>query len=167
MCGEMPYAGLPFFYHLLAWQREGKIGTKNKNNIVGVALLVLGLLLSAGTARLFPVCGPKENGAWMKCHWSSQAIIGVGVVLVVLAAAYLLSPRRLVRSGISLAVLPIGLLAAAIPNGLIGLCGNAEMQCRATTQPAVTILSIAVAVLGAANAFWLLGAEYKGKASDQ
>jgi hypothetical protein len=167
VCGQMPYTGLPFFYSLPGWQREGKIGTKNKNNIVGVALLGLGLLLSAGTALLFPVCGPTENGAWMKCHWSSQAVIGVGAVLVVLAVAYLLLTPRLIRAGISLAAVPIGLLAAAIPNGLIGLCANAEMQCRTITQPTVTILSIASAILGAANAFWLLSAEYKGKASDQ
>lgn len=137
---------------------------KNKNNLVGIGLLASGLFLSAGTAWLFPTCDPMENGSWMKCHWSGQATIGIGVVIAVLAVAYLLIASPSVRAGLSLAVTPIGLLNIAILNGLIGLCGHAEMQCRAVTQPAVTILSAAVILLGAANAAWILRTERRKKA---
>ena len=103
----------------------------------------------------------------MKCHWSGQATIGIGVVSAVLAVAYLLIASPSVRAGLSLAVTPIGLLNIAILNGLIGLCGHAEMQCRAVTQPAVTILSAAVILLGAANAAWILRTERRTKAVNE
>jgi hypothetical protein len=134
---------------------------KNKDNIFGIIFLVLGALLSAGTAWIFPVCGPKDDGSWMKCHWSSQALIGIGVVLVVLAVAYLIVPQRHAKAGMSLAIIPVGLFAIAVPNGLIGLCGMAEMQCRATTQPAVTIISAAIVLLAAFNAIRLFRMEPK------
>lgn len=127
-----------------------------KHRIYGFALLALSLLLTVGTAILFPTCGPAENGAWMKCHWSGQAVIGAGIVLSALAAAYLLIPQNLIRLGFSIAAIPAGLFILAIPNGLIGLCGKSGMQCRAVTQPAVTVLSIAVVIFSVVNILFLL-----------
>lgn len=140
---------------------------KNKNDLVGVAFLLLGALLSAGTKWLFPPCSPTENGSWMKCHWAGQVSIGIGIVLVSLAVAYLLISSRPARAGVSLAVIPIGLFDLATQYGLIGLCGKAAMQCRAVTQPAVTIISVAAIVLGAANTLWTLRAERRKKAEVQ
>lgn len=134
---------------------------KNKNNIIGIAFLVLSVLLSAGAAWLFPTCGPMKDGSWMKCHWSGQTVIGIGAVLAVLSIAYFIVPQRLAKAGLSLAIVPVGLLAIAIPSGLIGVCSKAEMQCRAVFQPAVTIISIVIVLLAAANAIWLFRAEHK------
>lgn len=136
---------------------------KNKTNLVGFGLLALGAFLTIGTVWLFPTCGPMESGAWMKCHWSGQVVVGIGIVLAVLAAAYLLIPSPPLRAGLSLAIIPIGLFNIATLNHLIGLCGKAEMQCRAVTQPAVTIISAAVILLGAANTVWLLRSERRKK----
>lgn len=134
---------------------------KSKNALVGVGFLILGALLSAGTAWLFPACGPKDDGSWMKCHWSGRVTIGIGVAVLVLALAYLFLSDRQVRAGLSLAAIPVGLLNIAVLNGLIGLCGRAEMQCRAIMNPIVTILDAAVILLGLANALWLLRAQRK------
>lgn len=71
---------------------------KNKNNLVGIGFLLLGGLLSAGTAWLFPVCGPLEDGKWMNCHWSGQVTIGIGVVIGVIALVYLALPDRQLRA---------------------------------------------------------------------
>lgn len=110
---------------------------KNKNNLVGIGFLLLGGLLSAGTAWLFPVCGPLEDGKWMNCHWSGQVTIGIGVVIGVIALVYLALPDRQLRAGLSLALIPVSVLDIAVLNGVIGLCGRAEMQCRAVTRPAM------------------------------
>lgn len=140
---------------------------KNKNHFVGVGLLLLSILLAAGITWLFPVCGPKEDGSWMRCHWSGQTIFGIGIVLAALAIAYLLIPSRSVRAGLSLSVIPIGLLNLAVLNGLIGLCGKAEMQCRAVTQPAVTIISVILVILGIANGLFLLRAPSGEQVTDR
>lgn len=134
---------------------------KDKNNFVGAVLFLLALLLTAGTAYLFPTCGPMENGSWMKCHWSGQTVIGSGVVLLVQSASYLVLKSHPIRAGISFSIVPTALLALAIPNEVIGVCSNVEMQCRAVTQPAVTILSIVIALVGTVNAFWLVRHPHK------
>lgn len=136
---------------------------KNKNNLVGIGFLLLGGLLSAGTAWLFPVCGPLEDGKWMNCHWSGQVTIGIGVVIGVIALVYLALPDRQLRAGLSLALIPVSVLDIAVLNGVIGLCGRAEMQCRAVTRPAVTILDGAVILLSMANAAWIFYAGRKKK----
>lgn len=132
---------------------------KSKNGLVGIALLLLGILLSAGATWLFPTCGPMQDGSWMKCHWSGQMTIGIGIVITALAIAYLLLPQKYVRAGLSISVVAIALLDLAVLNGLIGLCEKATMQCRAVTKPAATIISGIVIVLGVADAIWLLRKE--------
>lgn len=129
---------------------------KSRNFVVGIGFVILGGLLSAGTKWIFPTCGPMESGAWMKCHWSGQVTIGIGIVIAVLGIVYAAAADPAIRAGLSLSVIPVALLDIAVLNGLIGLCGNAEMQCRAVTKPAATIISAGIIVLGAVNAVWLL-----------
>jgi hypothetical protein len=140
---------------------------KRKNSLVGIAILVLGILLSAGAAWLFPTCGPKEDGSWMKCHWSGQVTIGIGIVIVVIALAYLFFSDESTRAGLSLAVIPVGALEIAVLNGLIGLCGMAEMQCRSVTKPAATIIVSVLIVIAIVNAVWLLRRRSYGQAAQQ
>lgn len=132
-----------------------------KKNLFGAVILALSAFLTAGSAWIFPACGPKSDGSWMRCHWSQQAVIGIGIVLVILSIAYLILSQRSVKAVLSLAIVPVGLLAIAVPQGLIGLCGMPGMQCRAVFQPAVTIISIVIVLLAAVNAFLLLKAERK------
>lgn len=138
---------------------------KSKNNLVGIGFLILGSLLSAGTAWLFPTCGPMEDGTWMKCHWAGQVTIGIGVVIAVVSLAYLILFNRQVRAGFSLVLIPVAILNIAVLNSVIGLCGKAEMQCRAITKPAVTIIDALIITLGIVNAVWLLRIEQKQKKS--
>lgn len=136
---------------------------KDRNNLIGLGLFISGLLLSAGTAWLFPTCGPKSDGAWMKCHWSGQAVIGTGVVLTLLAIVYLLVSSKPFRAGLSVSAILVGMFNLAVLNGLIGLCGMADMQCRAVTQPAVTIISAIVILISAFNTAWILASERRKK----
>lgn len=137
---------------------------KSKNDWVGVAFLALGALLSAGTAWWFPTCGPTEEGKWMSCHWAGRATIGLGLVIVAVALLYLIFRARDVRAGLSLALIPVGALGLWVLNGLIGLCARADMQCRALTKPAASILLGGVVLLAAANAALLLrGAQRREK----
>lgn len=137
---------------------------KQKISLPGIVFLLLGILQSAGAAWLFPTCGAKADGSWMKCHWSGQAVIGTGVILALLSIAYLLITQRLFRAGLSLSIVLVGTFNIAILNGLIGLCGRVEMQCRAVTQPAITIISAAAILLGIGSLIWVLQSEYRKKA---
>ena len=136
---------------------------KDKNTFAGIVFLLLELLLGAGTAWLFSACPPTEEGKWMSCHWAGRAVIGSGIVLIVLAVLYLLISKRPVRAGISLAVTLAGLYNIAVLNGLIELCKMPQMQCRSVMQPAITIISAVTAVIGAVNSIWILNAEYGKK----
>lgn len=138
---------------------------KRKDSLFGVGLLLSGILLSAGTAWLFPTCGPGAGGGWMKCHWSGQVVIGTGVILILIAIAYLAAGSKEGRVGLHLSAAFIAAFDIAVLNGLVGLCGMAEMQCRAVTEPAVTIICAAVILGGIANAVWVLWSKRRKEAA--
>ncbi|MDR1247306.1 MAG: DUF4418 family protein, partial [Clostridiales Family XIII bacterium] len=52
-----------------------------RNRIIGgVTAIVLGLLVSLGPTYIFKVC-PHTGGAFMACHWTARAEIGVGMMI--------------------------------------------------------------------------------------
>jgi hypothetical protein len=61
----------------------------------------------------------------------------------------------------------VGALDIVVLNGLIGLCGMAEMQCRSVTKPAVTIIVSVLTVMAIVNAVWLLRRRSHGQAAQQ
>jgi hypothetical protein len=127
-----------------------------KGNIIGFILLAVGLLQSLGTLWLFPTCGAKADGSYMKCHWSGQTLIALGAVVTVTALIYLFAKRKSVRGGIALSVIPVGLMTIAVPNFLIGVCGMPNMQCHAITLPANTIIGAVSVALGVISSIYLL-----------
>ena len=73
----------------------------------------------------------------MRCTWSANSLVGLGVLALVLSAAGSLSRTRpeLRMSAISLA--GVFALALLVPTKLIGMCGAPTHACRAATLPAV------------------------------
>ena len=124
---------------------------KTNIGVTDLILLALSALFLVGIRTFFSACGPMEDGGWMTCHWTGQAVTGVAALLLVLAVIHLFAPKGGVKLGVDLAVIPTALLAICIPGHLIGLCMMPEMQCRAVMTPCTTVLSVLIAAAAAAD----------------
>ena len=109
--------------------------------IGGSAAIVLGLLIALGPQFLFEVCAAMD-GNFMKCHWSAQAEIGIGALIVALGLASLFFASPKIRLGLAIGIFLSGILALLIPYVLIGGCAMDSMPCRKAAFPAITVIGI-------------------------
>jgi hypothetical protein len=134
-----------------------------KNRLLsGIAAAVFGLLISLVPVCIFPACKKViETAAGgtvpMKCFWSGQAEIGIGILILCGGLLLILLKSPHIRIGISVMVALAGVLALLVPIALIGGCEMDTMACRMTTFPALTVLSVLTAATCAANAVYLRG----------
>jgi hypothetical protein len=96
-----------------------------------------------------------EGGRWMKCHWTGQAEIGVGILVALLGGALIFFSDSKVRLGLSIAVILSGILTLLFPAMLIGGCAMETMNCRSVTFPALTVISVLTIAGFAANTVYL------------
>jgi len=116
--------------------------------IFGSVIIALGLLIALGPQFLFKVCGHGESG-FPHCHWSAQAEIGIGLLIVALGACMIVFTDVKTRLGLLIGISLASIIALAIPNTLIGGCGMMSMQCRKVAFPALTIESVVLLVFSA------------------
>jgi hypothetical protein len=126
-----------------------------KNRIIsGGGAIVFGLLIALGPQFLFKVC-PVMGGMIMKCHWSSQAEIGVGALIATLGITLVIFASPKTRLGLTLGIFLSAILALLIPHALIGGCASHTMPCRKITFPSITVISILLLIGAALNALYL------------
>lgn len=114
-----------------------------KNRILsGAGAILSGLLISIGPQTIFKVCTTKPGGSFMKCHWTAQAEIGVGLLIAVLGVLLLVFSSHPVRLGLSLGVTLAGILAVLFPYVLIGGCPMETMECQRVAFPAITVIAV-------------------------
>lgn len=130
-----------------------------KNRLIsGIGAILAGLLVAVGPQTIFRLCGPKPDGTWMKCHWTGQAELGVGLFIAALGVLLLVFSNEKVRLGLSLAAVLAGVLVLLLPTALIGGCSMSTMNCQRLTFPALEILgSLTVAGFTFNSVFLLLG----------
>lgn len=123
---------------------------ENKRNIgpSDILLLALSIVFLIGSRTVFLPCEAQEDGSWMTCHWAGQAVSGLAAVLVVLAVLHILLADARIKTGLSVAVLPVAVLTILAPGTLIHLCMMDTMRCHAVMRPAATVFS--VLIIGAA-----------------
>ena len=126
---------------------------KRRCGITDVLLLVLNLIFFIGIQTVFAPCEAHPDGSWMTCHWAGQALIGIAAALLAIAVMHLVIPRTQVKIGLSLAVIPVSVLAFAVPDHLIDLCMMETMHCHTVMEPAVTVLSLLNVLLAAADIY--------------
>ncbi|WP_278971503.1 DUF4418 family protein [Mobiluncus mulieris] len=110
-----------------------------------------------GETQALQIAAPttvKAHGGhkWMKCHWTAQASLGIGIVIALLGVLIFFGDPRM-RIGLNLAVVLNSALELAIVHFLIGMCGNPEMHCNALTKPTLSLLSVLTLILGAVFAY--------------
>jgi hypothetical protein len=116
--------------------------------ISGVIVILLGLFIALGPQFLFKVCGHGEDG-YPHCHWSAQAEIGMGLLIVALGSCMIVFPDPKIHLGLIIGVCMASLIALAIPNFLIGGCGMLSMKCRRIAFPALTVESVILLIFSA------------------
>ena len=126
---------------------------KRRFGITDVLLLVLNLIFFVGIQTVFAPCEARPDGSWMTCHWAGQALIGIAAALLAIAGMHLVIPRAQVKIGLSLAVIPVSVLAFAVPDHLIDLCMMETMHCHTVMESAVTVLSLLNVLLAAADIY--------------
>lgn len=70
-----------------------------KKYVSSSILLVLSLLFVIGEQTVAGPCPVMPDGRFMVCHWAGQAVLGVGIVLVVLSLLHLAFKNDGLRSG--------------------------------------------------------------------
>jgi hypothetical protein len=126
-----------------------------KKRIIGIVVIALGLLIALGPQFLFKVCPGPIDDIYMKCHWSAQAEIGIGAVIVAFGIALIIFTSAKIQLGLTIGVFLSGVLALLIPHVLIGGCPMHTMDCRKITFPAITVISVLLLIGMAFNAVYL------------
>ena len=126
---------------------------KNSIKPTDIVLLLLALASMAGMATVFHPCGPMEDGGWMRCHWAWISTLGAESVLLLLSVLRLFVRSSGIKAGMSIACIPVALLAALTPGLLIPLCSMKDMRCHALTRPAAVVLSLLVVAAATADLF--------------
>ena len=125
-----------------------------KNRIVsGGTAIILGLLIALGPQFLFPVCAAM-HGNFMTCHWTAQAEIGIGGLIVALGASLLLFASPKTRLGLTIGIFFSAVLALLVPHVLIGGCPM-HMDCNTITFPSITVIAVLLLTGSVGNAVWL------------
>ena len=125
--------------------------TKKRPGVCDILILAVTAAMMIGARTWFAPCDHlTESGGYMACHWAGEALKAASLLALCLAAAHLV-PSGGVKAGLDIALIGLGALTACLPGGVISLCMNADMTCRAVTRPWALILGAALALLSAAD----------------
>lgn len=113
----------------------------NQKKIFGIIFAILAVLLFLAPGILFPVCGLKPDGGFMKCHWMNQVVKGIAVVMFVMSVLLIFVKSRAFACGLVFANIPVGCYAGMVAWRLIGGCKMHDMACNLYTRPAVYLIS--------------------------
>jgi hypothetical protein len=128
---------------------------KKVNVVIGAVVTVLGLLVALGPQFVFKICAPHEEGGFSHCHWSGQAEIGMGFLIVALGVCMIVLAQPKTQLGLAISAFLAGLVALFIPHTLIGGCSNVAMTCHKVGFPALTVECIGLLVVSAVYVVFL------------
>ncbi|MDR1884704.1 MAG: DUF4418 family protein [Synergistaceae bacterium] len=133
-----------------------------KHVAAGLFFIVFGVLIAVGPKYIFKIC-EQDHGHATNCLWTARAELGIGIVIALLGAAYILSREVPLLAGLSLSLVLNGALAFLIPNILMGMCEHPHMDCRLVTLPSLNVISLTATLAAAANTVRLIR-KYRGDA---
>ena len=113
---------------------------RKDGKILSILYVVLSILLIVGPKSIFAVCEVGEKP--MKCYWSTQAIIALAAILLVIAVLFFLAESAQTKFMLSVVTVVTAAMVILIPTKLIGGCGMMTMACRSHTFPAFYVIGI-------------------------
>ena len=113
--------------------------------ILAIVLIILAVIISV--LPQFTDCQSQglmltlANGTQvpMKCHWTAQAEIGLGVPLFVLGVLLFFSRSREARAFLGILGAVLGLFVILFPTVMIGVCSSADHYCNLLMKPALVL----------------------------
>ena len=136
---------------------------KVKDNILGIAELLLGGILAVGSFTVFAACGEHE-GKYMACHWAQNAVVLIGTVIVITALIKLFAKNSGVKAAFAVTHFLLAVGTAFIPGKIINLCMMETMRCQTVFKPAVLVISLILAVVSGIEA--VIAVKNSGRSSD-
>ena len=133
----------------------------NKTKITGIVIALLGLLTALIPTVIFKVCAAMD-GKFMKCHWTSQVEVALGIAVLVLGLLIVLAKENAASSAYAVASAVNGVLVILIPTVVIGVCGSADMPCNSGTKPALIIAGALIIVVALINTISYLASKKNG-----
>ena len=133
----------------------------SKNKITGIVIALLGLLTALIPTVIFKVCAAMD-GKFMKCHWTSQVEVALGITVLVLGLLIVLAKENAASSAYAAASAINGVLVILIPTVVIGVCGSADMPCNSGTKPALIIAGALIIVVALINTISYLASKKNG-----
>lgn len=126
----------------------GGISAPKAQPAAGILLLCLDILLAVGLLTFAGPCNHVDSIGAPSCLWASRAMLGICAVMFVLAVVRIFETDEGERRGLSLACALSGLLIAAMPGLIIGLCADPAMACNAIMRPFALVLGVCIALVG-------------------
>jgi len=94
-------------------------------------------------------CSSKAAISYPACHWSAQALIGLGFLITALGLCLLIFNDLMTQLGLFIGVFMSSIITLSIPHALIGGCKMMTMACRKAAFPAITVIGIVLLILSA------------------
>lgn len=113
---------------------------RKDGKILSILYVILSILLIVGPKSIFSVCEVGEKP--MKCYWSTQAVIALAVILLVIGVLFYLADSAQTKNMLSIVTVATAAMVILIPAKLIGGCGMMTMACRSLTFPAFYVIGI-------------------------
>ena len=133
----------------------------SKNKITGIVIALLGLLTALIPTVIFKVCAAMD-GKFMKCHWTSQVEVALGIAVLALGLLIVLAKENAASSAYAVASAINGVMVILIPTAVIGVCGSADMPCHSGTKPALIIAGALIIVVALINTISYLASKKNG-----
>jgi len=117
-----------------------------------VIIFVPSFLTCASHGKAIQLPGGKRIP--MKCYWTAQAEIGLGVLLLAVGAFLFISGKLESRRFLSILALFLGVFIILFPTALIGVCVNPDMRCLVLMKPTLLLFGVITGVLGITASVW-------------
>lgn len=126
-----------------------------KNRLVmSMFYIINGLLMCLGPKYVFVGC-KLDSDHPMKCWWSTQAILGIGILFIMVGICYILIKSKDINIGISLISIFISIYSICIPKFLIGGCKKSTMPCLAVEFPSIYLICGILIIISIINIIYL------------
>lgn len=127
------------------------MNTDKAQPLVGIVLSVASALLVVGVLTFAGPCAAHGDGSAVVCGGAARAVLGAGVVALVLSLVRIFERDEGERRGLCLGIALVGVLIACMPGFLVELCGDQAMRCNAIMLPFCRSVGVVVAIVAAAD----------------
>ena len=120
--------------------------------LLAIAVAVVPQFTDCKAAGREPLKLANGNTTEMKCFWTAQAEVAVGIGLAAVGARMFFSKRRETQRNLGITAAVLGGCAVLLPLALIGVCANPMMVCNSNMQPTLILmgtLTMAVGIVAA------------------